>query len=55
MSRFARRLYAAVIRDRSGVPAVLLQSFHPGAPWVAGLTLTDAEMGRNLLAGPRWS
>lgn len=32
----------------------LLQSFHPGAPWVAGLTLTDAEMGRNLLAGRGW-
>ncbi|PYR29128.1 MAG: hypothetical protein DMF98_00985 [Acidobacteria bacterium] len=32
----------------------LLHAYRPGAPWVAGLTLADAEMGRNLLAGRGW-
>lgn len=32
----------------------LLHAFVPGAPWVANLTLADAEMGRNLLAGRGW-
>ncbi len=32
----------------------LLESFKPSAPWVGALTLTDAEMGRNLLAGRGW-
>jgi alpha-tubulin suppressor-like RCC1 family protein len=32
----------------------LLHSYGPAGPWVAALTLSDAEMGRNLLAGRGW-
>lgn len=32
----------------------MLESFKPSAPWVGALTLADAEMGRNLLAGRGW-
>ena len=37
-----------------GLRLWMLQSYLPLSPWVGGLTLTDAEMGRNLLAGRGW-
>jgi alpha-tubulin suppressor-like RCC1 family protein len=32
----------------------MLHSYQPLSPWVASLTLGDAEMGRNILAGRGW-
>ena len=43
-------LYAVAI----GFRLWMLESFKPAAPWVGALTLADAEMGRNLLAGRGW-
>ncbi len=33
---------------------VMLHTYAPAGPWVAALTLTDAEMGRQLLSGRGW-
>lgn len=52
-----RRHYVALIAIviiAFGFRMWLLRSYSPAGPWVASLTLTDAEMGRNLLAGRGW-
>lgn len=43
-------IFAMALTFRLG----LLYAYSPAAPWVGNLTLADAEMGRNILAGRGW-
>src|SRR5258708_11177045 len=43
-----------IVAAALGLRLWMLRVYHPFSPWVAALTLTDAEMGRNILAGRGW-
>jgi alpha-tubulin suppressor-like RCC1 family protein len=44
----------AIVLIALGLRLWMLHSYLPVSPWVAAITLADAEMGRNLLAGRGW-
>ncbi len=53
-SRSQYVILAIILTIALGFRLWMLHSYSPAGPWVASLTLTDAEMGRNLLAGRGW-